>query len=624
MRVYLYFLIFASVFTFTLMPAPVYSGTPIEKEIELGQKTAKSMEKTTPVSKDQISQEEINRIGKSMLPFVNRKNLPYTFKIVRERYDGNNQLDAVSFPGGPVYISERFWRLLNPDERASVIAHEIAHIDRGDSLRFMHKIKKNGLENSYTLPDPESDPATWTFAESRAFAAYLGTMKYSRNQERDADLMAVDLMKSAGRNPVGAVTAMRKLLRLEEMPNKNQEKMLSTHPETKTRIEYLTARCVELGISPSDLESKHQPQLELPDCIGTVAEVSLQSIPIRIDTTATLALHDHVWIKKVLWDDESGKFAPTPIAYGHVTETGSSTRVQLTMVPPFEMIDIEVGDQVYPLKMVEQTEALGKVKSCTNEPLRIVVGAKSNLEVGQLVWIKDIQWDEKTKTVVPKPIAYGAVVSFLNGEAQIGGRILSGHRYEEIDQDCRVYPCKVVSDKTYMGEIIAKWDKPLRIVASSGREMKKGEEVWVKRLDWDDSINALAGRPIALGVVTEPGTHPEIKLKDVEDFPFWALVDNAGIYLRNSADLASRVGVVVSIDKRKSKITFSANQELTPGQIVCIKKQIWDPESQSLITQQVAKGSIVVTGKKTIVAAEPDSELDEIESGDEVYIEVAS
>jgi predicted Zn-dependent protease len=64
-------------------------------------------------------------------------------------------------------------------------------------------------------------------------------LKYSREQEREADLYGMDYMVRAGYNPYGAVELMQMLQNQDRI---KPVEFLSTHPSPENRILYLTTR----------------------------------------------------------------------------------------------------------------------------------------------------------------------------------------------------------------------------------------------------------------------------------------------------------------------------------------------------------------------------------------------
>jgi len=324
---------------------PVQAKTTLKDEIEIGRKAAKEIEKEFPVTSDKEWLSDIEQLGKLLTPNVKRKEIPYTFKVIKEQQNGRNEIDAFSLPGGPVYISERMWRLLTRDERLGVLAHEIAHVDKRHAIDTVSEMNRRSMWAAAVLIITGAHSRSiWDAAD---IANTLYTLKFSRKREREADMMAVDLCKAAGLSPTGLVTAMKKILYIEQHTGGAPPKILSTHPQTKDRIAYLSSRCLELGVKPGELE-RNLRVTDQPDRLGDVVSKAKEGLVITVSTTRDLAKNELVWVKKPLWDDASDVVIPKPVAKGVALTPGKKAKVSVTMEPGFEYIDIEQGDGVYP------------------------------------------------------------------------------------------------------------------------------------------------------------------------------------------------------------------------------------------------------------------------------------
>jgi len=70
-------------------------------------------------------------------------------------------------------------------------------------------------------------------------ARQIVSLKYSRDDERDADIYGMDYMVRAGYNPNGAAETMQ-MLEQEDMVRAVE--FMSSHPSAENRVSYLQAR----------------------------------------------------------------------------------------------------------------------------------------------------------------------------------------------------------------------------------------------------------------------------------------------------------------------------------------------------------------------------------------------
>ena len=94
-----------------------------EKEINIGENLARRISSFFKISSNPYYIERVNRIGEKIVQVCDRKEISYYFYVIEE-----DKKNAFSIPGGYVYIYKGLLDILNDEELAFVIAHEVAHI----------------------------------------------------------------------------------------------------------------------------------------------------------------------------------------------------------------------------------------------------------------------------------------------------------------------------------------------------------------------------------------------------------------------------------------------------------------------------------------------------------------
>ncbi len=153
--------------------------------------------------------------------------------------------NAIAFPGGPIVITDDLVELLQSDERIlSVIAHEAAHVQ-----------ERHGLQHVIEIIGVAAIASVWFGAddslveEASAIAINLWSFRKSRDLEKEADLVALDIMEKAGLQKAHFIEALELLIEdackgmvgsgLESCLEETESGWLSTHPSGAERIEYL-------------------------------------------------------------------------------------------------------------------------------------------------------------------------------------------------------------------------------------------------------------------------------------------------------------------------------------------------------------------------------------------------
>jgi predicted Zn-dependent protease len=208
-----------------------------DREISMGRNIHRKISEDFKLSQNPYDLERVETISKRLVEVIDRKELGYYFYVVDEDDDGNKEINAFSLPGGYSYIFKDLLDLLNDDELAFVLAHEIAHIVS------RHHIKRLQAAMGYNLvlvasTQANSDPG---FAQGVSFALAQMMVAYSRNDELNADELAVKYTQAAGFDPMAGITLIEKIY--DE--GKKKIRPLSyfrTHPYRSQRIRRIKER----------------------------------------------------------------------------------------------------------------------------------------------------------------------------------------------------------------------------------------------------------------------------------------------------------------------------------------------------------------------------------------------
>jgi len=148
-------------------------------------------------------------------------------------------LNAFAAPGGYMYFYTGLIRFLDDESQfAGVVGHEMAHADRRHSTAMLTKQYGFSMLAGIILGDNPTVLET-IIAD---LALGLGTLKYSRNNEYEADEYAVKYLYDTDYHPLGVAGFFQKL---EGSPTPPE--FLSTHPSPENRIEAINKVWQSLG-----------------------------------------------------------------------------------------------------------------------------------------------------------------------------------------------------------------------------------------------------------------------------------------------------------------------------------------------------------------------------------------
>lgn len=199
-------------------------------EVRLGRSLAEKIEEKFKICKDVKLQERIDRIGQQLVSVCGRKDITYSFIVLKEK-----EVNAFALPGGYVYVNKgAIEKTDSDDEVAAILAHEVAHITARHSIkRLQASIGYNILS---MLALAATKDARFKRGADLAFSQIM--LGYSREDEFLADRLAVKYVEEAGYDPEAVIIFMEKLKRIQkEMPLKPlMPSFVRTHPYLPERI----------------------------------------------------------------------------------------------------------------------------------------------------------------------------------------------------------------------------------------------------------------------------------------------------------------------------------------------------------------------------------------------------
>jgi predicted Zn-dependent protease len=204
----------------------------LEREIALGKQAAMEVEKSSKLITDPVVTEYVNRIGQNLVRNSDAK-VPFTIKVI-----DSDQINAFALPGGFFYVNSGL--VLRADEEAElagVMGHEIAHVAARHGTR---NATKGEIAQFATIPLILLGPGGWAgygLYEGLNIAIPLGFLKFSRDNEREADFLGLQYMYKAGYDPNAFVSFFEKIEAEERRHPGSIPKVFSTHPPTPDRVQ---------------------------------------------------------------------------------------------------------------------------------------------------------------------------------------------------------------------------------------------------------------------------------------------------------------------------------------------------------------------------------------------------
>lgn len=200
--------------------------------------------KTAPLSKNATNSALVKKVGQKLATavetylnnngFANEvKNFAWEFNLVQDK-----QVNAFCMPGGKIVVYEGLLPVTQDESSlAVVLGHEIAHAVAKHSAEQM----STQMRQQYGTQIAAQILGQYTSAnltQLATMAAQMGfsfaNLKYSRENETEADYMGLIFMAMAGYDPQTAIPFWQRMA--ASSGNSNQSDLFSDHPSDAKRI----------------------------------------------------------------------------------------------------------------------------------------------------------------------------------------------------------------------------------------------------------------------------------------------------------------------------------------------------------------------------------------------------
>jgi hypothetical protein len=204
---------------------------PVEWEQDLGGASASQILADEQVCSDPELKKAADEIGMRLVSGLGAS--PYTFRF---RILNSDDVNAFALPGGYVFINRGLIEQADDGaEVAGVLAHEIQHVLHRHGLGNLARQAGIALVLGAVAGDAGGLEQFLMYN-----AASLASMSFSRDQETEADLGGLDLMRRAGLDQTGLPRFLAKLAK-EEGSLPSALALISSHPASKDRVKELNA-----------------------------------------------------------------------------------------------------------------------------------------------------------------------------------------------------------------------------------------------------------------------------------------------------------------------------------------------------------------------------------------------
>ena len=237
----------------TPVAAPKNKYSPAD-DVKLGQEASQQVSREMPVMRDNQINGYLEAIGRRLA-----ENIPPQFRHPEFRYSftGVNlrDINAFALPGGPMYINRgMIEKARNEGEVAGVMAHELSHVALRHGTAQATKATPFAIGQiaGQIVGAIVGGTKGQVIAQGSQFGLGLGFMKFSREYEKQADILGSQIMAAAGYDPRDMANVFKTI---EQESGSGGPQWMSDHPNPGNRYDYITKEAQMLRVSNAQRDS---------------------------------------------------------------------------------------------------------------------------------------------------------------------------------------------------------------------------------------------------------------------------------------------------------------------------------------------------------------------------------
>jgi predicted Zn-dependent protease len=226
---------------------------PVSEENQLGQQMEQQLAQQQKLLQNDQVTGYIRQLGEAVVAAV-PDEVPAGIQVRFDVIDDDQTVNAFAIPGGHIYVYSGLLRMAsNEAEVVGVLGHELAHVTNRHIARAL--TAQYGVKTLEAIAFGQEPGLLGQLVTNVAAQGFL--LKYTRDEERQADHDGIAYEAKAGWDPHGFVTFFQKL---EQQGGSSMPVFLQTHPAPDERIGNAEDRIQELGQVPSRLGAQRYQQ----------------------------------------------------------------------------------------------------------------------------------------------------------------------------------------------------------------------------------------------------------------------------------------------------------------------------------------------------------------------------
>ncbi len=246
----------------TEIKLPKNKFTP-QQDVELGRETAAEVRKQYPIIEDEKIAHYLTKLGDRLVAAapadLKQSVYEYSFTPVNVK-----EINAFALPGGPMFVNRGMFDAADSEgEVVGVMAHELSHV-----------LLRHGTANASKAQNPwlqlgqlagavggavVGGAAGSAIAQGSQFGLGTILLRYSRDFEKQADLLGSQIMARAGYDPRSLAHMFETIERESQGSGGGGPQWMSSHPNPGNRTQYINKEADSLTVAKLADMSEFEP-----------------------------------------------------------------------------------------------------------------------------------------------------------------------------------------------------------------------------------------------------------------------------------------------------------------------------------------------------------------------------
>jgi Zn-dependent protease with chaperone function len=246
----------------TVVKLPKNKYTP-QQDVELGREAAAEVRKQYPIIHDDRIQHYLTTLGDRLVAAapaeLKQPVYEYSFTPVNLK-----EINAFALPGGPMFVHRGMIEAAASEaEVAGVMAHELSHV-----------LLRHGTANATKAQNPwlqlgqiagavggavVGGSAGSAIAQGSQFGLGTVLLRYSRDFEKQADILGVQIMARAGYDPRALAHMFETIEAQSKSSGGGDPQWLSDHPNPGNRSQYINQEAATLTLAATADSTQFAP-----------------------------------------------------------------------------------------------------------------------------------------------------------------------------------------------------------------------------------------------------------------------------------------------------------------------------------------------------------------------------